>query len=98
VSLIQAIKSDPTFQALVSKRTRFSWALTTAMLAIYFGFIGVVAFVPQWLGTFVSGATTIGIPVGLAVIAAAFALTGLYVYRANSEFDRMTRQIIEKVK
>ena len=41
---------------------------------------------------------TLGIPVGLFVIVAAFVLTGIYVHRANSEFDALTRQIIEKVE
>jgi uncharacterized membrane protein (DUF485 family) len=36
--------------------------------------------------------------VGLFVILSAFALTGLYVHRANSKFDPITRQIMEKVK
>lgn len=68
------------------------------MLVIYFGFIAIVAFKPEWLGIFISGAMTLGIPIGLAVIAAAFVLTGLYVYRANSEFDRLTREILEGIK
>jgi uncharacterized membrane protein (DUF485 family) len=45
-----------------------------------------------------NGVTTVGIPVGLLVIASAFVLTGIYVRRANSEFDPITRQIMEKVK
>jgi uncharacterized membrane protein (DUF485 family) len=40
---------------------------------------------------------TVGIPVGLFVIGSAFVLTGIYVHRANSEFDSMTHQIKEKV-
>lgn len=96
--LIQAIESDPKFQELVTKRTRLAWTLTGAMLIIYFGFIAVVAFAPEWLGIFISGAMTLGIPIGLAVIAAAFVLTGFYVYRANSEFDRLTREVLEGIK
>jgi uncharacterized membrane protein (DUF485 family) len=34
----------------------------------------------------------------LFVIVAAFVLTGIYVHRANSEFDTITRQIIERAK
>jgi len=41
---------------------------------------------------------TVGIPVGLFVIVSAFVLTGIYVYRANSEFDPITLQIKERVK
>ena len=40
-----------------------------------------------------NGVMTIGIPIGLAVIVSAFALTGIYVRRANSEFDELTEKI-----
>ena len=40
--------------------------------------------------------TTIGIPIGMAVIVFSIAITGLYVRRANSEFDALTREIIEE--
>ena len=93
------VKSDRRFQELVAKRTRFAWLLSAAMLVIYFGFIFIIAFAPKILGTPIgSGVTTIGIPLGLFVIVSAFVLTGIYVYRANTEFDALTREIIEDVK
>jgi uncharacterized membrane protein (DUF485 family) len=96
---ISDIRQDPLFQELVDKRTRFAWQLSAAMLVIYFGFIAIIAFAPQILATPIgSGVTTVGIPVGLFVIVSAFVLTGIYVHRANSEFDPITRQIMEKVK
>ncbi len=50
------------------------------MIVIYFGFILLIAFDPKFLGTPIgSGVMTIGIPVGLFVIVAAFVLTGIYV-------------------
>lgn len=96
--LIEAIHRDSNFRALVVRRTRFAWMLTAAMLIIYFGYISLVAFAPDWLASSIGGAVTVGIPIGLLVILAAFALTAIYIYRANSEFDPLTRQIIEKVK
>ena len=96
---VSYIRREPLFRALVAKRTRFAWQLSAAMLVIYFGFIAVIAFAPKVLATPIGGGvTTVGIPVGLFVILSAFVLTGLYVHRANSEFDPMTRQIMEKVK
>jgi len=93
------VKGDRRFQELVAKRTRFAWVLSAAMLVIYFGFIFIIAFAPKSLGTPIgSGVTTIGIPLGLFVIVSAFVLTGIYVHRANTEFDAITRQIIEDVK
>ena len=68
------------------------------MLVIYYGFIVVVAFAPKLLGTPVLGVITLGIPVGVFIIVVAFVLTGIYVRRANSEFDELNRQIIEETK
>ena len=97
--LFERVKRDRRFQELVAKRSRFAWALSAAMLAIYFGFIFIIAFAPKSLGTPIgSGTMTVGIPLGLLVIVSAFVLTGLYVRRANSEFDAITREIIEGAK
>jgi uncharacterized membrane protein (DUF485 family) len=97
--LVERVTRDPQFKELVARRSRFAWFLSAVMLIIYFGFIFVIAFAPKTLGIPLgSGVTTVGIPVGLAVIVSAFVLTGIYVRRANSEFDAMTRQIIERAK
>jgi len=73
--------------------------LAIVMLVIYYGFILIVAFNKEFLGQPLSpgSITTVGIPVGLGVIVSAFVLTGIYVFRANSEFDRLTREIKEEV-
>ncbi|MBK1700756.1 DUF485 domain-containing protein [Thiococcus pfennigii] len=94
---VAAIKGHPLYAELVAKRKRFAWILTILMLAIYYGFILVIAFEPQWLAQPIAegAVTTIGIPIGVAIIVSAFILTGIYVYRANGEFDRMTRTIRE---
>ena len=39
--------------------------------------------------------TTLGIPIGLGVIVFTVIITGLYVRRANTEFDAMTREILK---
>jgi uncharacterized membrane protein (DUF485 family) len=96
---VSRIRREPLFRELVDKRTRFAWVLSAAMLVIYFGFILLVGFAPKLLGTPIGGGVmTVGIPVGLFVIASAFVLTGIYVHRANSEFDPITREIKERVK
>lgn len=98
--LVDRIKSDPDFLKLVSERSRFAWILTIIMLVIYFGFVLIIAFDPSFLGTplFEGSVTTIGIPIGVGVILSAFILTGLYVRRANGEFDELTRRIKAKAK
>jgi uncharacterized membrane protein (DUF485 family) len=85
---------SPRFQELVRQRTRFAWTLTIVMLVIYFGFILLVAFAKPLLAMKIGGGiTSLGILLGLGVIIAAFVLTGIYVYRANSEFDELTRNL-----
>ncbi|MDP3466267.1 MAG: DUF485 domain-containing protein [Sulfuricurvum sp.] len=98
--LVDRIKSDPDFLKLVSERSRFAWILTIIMLVIYFGFVLIIAFDPSFLGTPLSegSVTTIGIPIGVGVILSAFILTGIYVRRANGEFDELTRRIKAKAK
>jgi uncharacterized membrane protein (DUF485 family) len=39
---------------------------------------------------------TIGLPIGLFVIVSAFVLVGIYVRRANSTYDSLTRDIVEE--
>ena len=91
------IKNNPKFHELVSKRRAFALTLTVIMLVIYFGFILLIAYGKSFLGESLSGGvTTIGFPIGVAVILAAIALTGIYVRRANGEFDELNRQIIEE--
>lgn len=98
--MVDRIKNDPDFLHLVKVRSKFAWTLTIVMLVIYFGFVLVIAFDPSLLGTPLSegSVTTVGIPVGVGVIVSAFILTGIYVRRANSEFDELTARIKAKAK
>lgn len=98
-SLVERVKSDPQFKELVSRRSSLALTLSILMLLIYFGFIMLIAFDKKVLATpLAGGVTTIGIPVGIFVIVSAFILTGIYVSRANTKFDELTKGIIEKVK
>ena len=98
-ALIEKVKRDPEFLALERRRARFAWTLSAIMAAIYFGFILTVAFAPELLARPIGGGTTtLGIPLGVGVILAAFVLTGLYVRRANADFDVATQRIIERLQ
>jgi uncharacterized membrane protein (DUF485 family) len=96
--LTHKIRSNPKFAELTQKRTKFGVQLSILMLLIYYGFILIVAFAPSVLGIPIYGVVTLGIPIGVFIIVAAFVLTGIYVRRANSEFDSLTRQIIEEAR
>lgn len=91
------VLENPAFQSLVRERSRFAWSLLAVMLVIYYGFILLVAFAKPLLATKVGGGvTSVGIVIGLAVIASACVLTGLYVQRANSRFDELTRKLTKE--
>lgn len=94
---VDAITAHPRYRELIGARKRFAWTLTAAILIIYYGFILVIAFQPAWLATPVAeGWTmTVGMPVGILIILSAFILTGIYVARANGQFDRLTKEIQE---
>jgi len=94
----QDILRNPKFQELTRQRSGFAWTLSIIMLAIYLGFILLVAFGKGFLATKVGGGvTSLGILLGLGVIVSAFVLTGIYVQRANSRFDRLTEDLTREV-
>lgn len=94
------IENSARFKLLVQKRQRFALILTIIMLILYVGFILLIAFAPNWLGTPLHEGTNVtrGIPIGVGLIVMSFLLTGVYVWRANGEFDRLTKQILDEVK
>ena len=95
----QKIQNNPKYQELVRKRSRFAWTLTIVILVVYFSFILFIAFAPEVLGMKISenSMITLGIPVGIAIIVFAFILTGIYVRRANGEFDRLLAEVKEDI-
>ncbi len=98
--MVDQIKNDPDFIQLVQKRSKFAWTLTAVMLTIYFGFVLTIAFDPSILGAplLAGSITTVGIPVGVGVIVSAFILTGIYIRRANGEFDALSTKIKQNAK
>jgi len=98
--LVDKINVNPDYHELVSKRSGFAIKLSIAMLVVYFTFILTIAFNPSALGTPLSAdsVTTIGIPIGIAIIIFAFILTGIYTKRANVEFDDLSNKIKQSLK
>jgi uncharacterized membrane protein (DUF485 family) len=93
---IERIAQDPRYRALVSRRSRFTWLLTAIMLVVFFGYILLIAFNKPFLAQPIgNGTTSLGIPIGLGVILIGIALTGVYVRRANKDFDPVVRSILE---
>ena len=92
--MLARVKGDPNYQTLVKERTAFGWTLAILTLVLYYGYIAIVAFAPGVIASKVSGDITVGILLGAGLILGAVVLTGLYVLRANSRYDELTRAIV----
>ncbi|MEF3695710.1 DUF485 domain-containing protein [Desulfolutivibrio sp.] len=86
------------FRKLVRAKWTVSLVLTALILAIYFGFILVLAFAKDVLTAKIGTHMTLGLPVGLGVILSACVLTGVYVFWANRTYDASVRDIIRSMR
>ena len=94
--VVEKIQRHPKYQELRARRTPLGVVLSILMLVVYYGYIGLIAFDKELLATPIgAGVTTLGIPIGLAVIVFTVIITGIYVRRANNEFDAATRDILK---
>ncbi len=91
------IRATPEYQQLVATRSRFAWTLSAIVLVLFYGFVMVVAFAPGLLARPVAEGSmlTVGVLCGLAMFVLFWALTALYVRRANTEFDELTSRIVK---
>jgi uncharacterized membrane protein (DUF485 family) len=94
------VEANPKYHRLVSTRSVYSIIMTICVMAVYYGYILLVAFDKQWLGTKLAASmtTSVGIPMGVGVIVITIILTNIYVRRANTEFDDLNAQIIKEAK
>jgi uncharacterized membrane protein (DUF485 family) len=92
------IRKDPLFAQLCQSRSRLAWTLSALVLGIYLAFILLVAFGGDFMAAPIvaGGVTTVGIVVGIGVILSAIVLTAIYVWKANTTFDDLTRRLLER--
>ena len=76
-----------TLEAVSAARWRIALSLTIAMMAIYFGFILLVAFDKPLLGRVIAPGLSLGMLLGVLVIVSAWVLTWVYVRWANTHYD-----------
>jgi uncharacterized membrane protein (DUF485 family) len=97
--LYAKIFADEAFQRMQRKRSHLTWALCALMLGSFYSFILVIAFRPDLLAIPLGPNTVItwGIPVAVSIILLGFVSTGIYVWRANGEFDSTIERIVERV-
>ena len=95
--VIARVTANPKFLQLVAMRNRYSIIMTIVSAAAYYGFILLVAFDKELLAKKIGpGVTSLGVPLGVAVIVFTIILTWIYVRRANSEFDDTNEALIKE--
>jgi uncharacterized membrane protein (DUF485 family) len=92
--IVQRVKADPNYHKLVKTRSSYGWLLTWAVMIVYYGFTLLNSFDKPFMASKIgAGVMSWGVPLGLFVILFTIAVTGIYVRRANSEFDALTDAI-----
>lgn len=86
-------EKEKALEALAAQRWRIALRLTLAMMAIYFGFILLVAYAKGAMGIQLVPGLSLGILLGALVIVAAWVLNWLYVRWANREYDEAIRRL-----
>ena len=83
---------DPV-RALGRARWRVAIVLTAIMVAVYFGFIALIAFDKPLLATRLTPGLSLGIVLGVCVIVVSWLLTWVYVRWANAHYDARLEEL-----
>ncbi len=90
------VEAEAALARLASGRLRVALMLTAVMMAVYFGFILLVAFAKPTMATQLTPGLSLGIALGAATILFAFVITLVYVRWANSHPDSQADAIVKE--
>ena len=85
--------SEERLRQLTRARSRIAGVLTAAMILLYFGFIGLIAFDKSLLARPVTAGLSLGILLGALVIVLSWVMTWIYVRWANAHYDTALEDI-----
>ncbi len=86
------------FRHMLARRWRVSLVLTALLFVLYYGYIVLIAVNRELLSVRIGEVTTLGIPLGAAVIVGAWALTAAYVVWANRHYDPEVERLRRRLK
>ena len=94
------IRSNPKFAEMVGKRTRFAIILSLIVLVPYYSYMALVSLQPQLFAARIGDGSviTIGWPIAALIVFGGWLLTGVYVQRANGEFDRLNEEVLKEAR
>lgn len=92
------VVAHPKYAELMRKRNRFALMLSAIVLGVYGAFVWMATMAPATFSSPLSEGMTwcVGLLAGFIIQAFAFVMTGIYVRRANGEFDALNRVLIEE--
>lgn len=90
--------NSPAFKHLVGRRMTMSVIGIILLFITYYGYVVLIGASPETLAQKVGEYTTLGIPLGVAVIVIAFILTALYVVWANASYDPEVQRLKSELK
>lgn len=96
--IYEKVVAHPKYAELMSKRNRFALLLSAIVLGVYYTFVLVATMAPATFASPIGDDLTwcLGLVAGFVIQAFAFVMTGIYVRRANGEFDALNRTLIEE--
>jgi uncharacterized membrane protein (DUF485 family) len=80
-------EGESPLERIAARRARVAGALTAVVMAVYFGFILLIAYAKPLLATKLRPGLSLGIALGALVIVISWLLTWLYVRWANRHYD-----------
>jgi uncharacterized membrane protein (DUF485 family) len=95
---VHELIESPDFKRLVSKRWSVSFVLLALLFVSYYGYVLLIGGNKAFLAQKIGEVTTLGIPVGIAVIVFAWILTALYVMWANKSYDPEVERLKGQLK
>lgn len=92
------VVAHPKFAELMKKRNRFALLLSVIVLGVYYTYVLIASLAPATFAAPIGEGYTwcIGLLAGFIIQGFAFLMTGVYVRRANGEFDAINRTLIEE--
>lgn len=93
----QDFLSDPAFKKLKKEKWIISIILGAIVMVLYYGFILLMAYNKPFFATKVTENITVGIPLGVFVLMATIGVTAVYVFWANTSYDRLVSKVREKI-
>jgi uncharacterized membrane protein (DUF485 family) len=88
----EAAERSPEFKELIAKRKRFVLPATIFFLSWYLGFILLAGYAEDFMGDSIYEGLTVGYVLALSQFIMVWVLAGVYLRKANREFDPLARK------